>query len=135
MARKSIANLKSQGKLVENAVEEFQSISELKYELGMEVYEAQDDATKKAIDRIVGTLQVYATGFITVQLQPPHGGVVPVRIDAKYLGYNLLWLAIEICKDMAILGIRIASFDFPPSQCVKCGAEIIPERRRPKGKR
>lgn len=134
MARKSITNLKSNAKLVENAVAEFKSISELKYELAKEAYDAQDEDTKKAIDRIIGTLQVYATGSITVQLQPPFGEYVTVRIDATYLGYNLLWLAIEICKDMALLGIRLAAFDFPQSMCAKCSAEIIPERRS-KGKR
>lgn len=127
MARKSAANLLSHTTFVEEAVEEFQSVSELKYELGMEIYDAQDDATKEAIMGIVKTLQVYSTGHISVQ--PPSGDAVKVEVDTKYFGYNLFWLAIEICKDMATLGIRIASFDFLPSQCVRCGAEITEEAR------
>ena len=132
MARKTVADLKSNvvDQLTKDAVDDFKSVSEIKYELAKEAYDLQDEPTRLAIDRIMETLQVYATGSITVQLSPPRGALVPVRIDNTYLGYNLLWLAVEICKDLAFLDLQVANFKFPPSQCLKCGAEIIPEKRK-----
>lgn len=128
MARKSVTNLRSADKLVEEAVEFFKSVSEIKYELAKDAYDAQDEETKAVIDRIHDTLRVYASGYITVQLSPPSGDLVPVKIDNDYLTYNLLWLAVEIIKDLAILGTRVANFEFPPSMCAICGSEIIPEK-------
>lgn len=128
MARKQITDLKSADKLVTEAIEEHQSIAEVKYELAKAAYDAQDKETKAVIDRIVDTLRTYATGYIHVQLQPPTGALVPVKLDNTYLGYNLLYLAVEIVKDLAFLDIQVASFEFPEAYCARCGAELgIPE--------
>jgi hypothetical protein len=70
MARKSIGKLTSKNSLLDEAVEEWKSTSELKYELAKSAYDVQDDETKKVIDRILATLQTYATGYITIQLTP-----------------------------------------------------------------
>jgi hypothetical protein len=131
MARKSITDLKSSDKLVKEAIARQKSISEVKYEIAREAFDLQDDKTKEVIDRMVETLRNYTTGYINVQLQPPTGALVPVRLDNEYLGYNLLFLAVEIVKDLALLDIKVANFKFPPSMCVKCGAELgIPEQTR-----
>ena len=128
MARKSITDLRSKSKLQADALEEYKLTSEIKYELAKAAYDEQDKATQKVIDRIVDTLRGYCTGYINVQLQPPTGALVPVKLDNRYLGFNLLFLAVEIVKDLALLDIRVASFQFPQSQCAKCGAELgIPE--------
>lgn len=129
MPRKSVIDLKSSDNLLDQATEEFKDVSEVKAEMARAVYDQQDAKTKAVIDSIHATLQHYATGYITVQLAPPSGALTPVKLDNEYLGYNLLYLAVEIVKDLAITGIRVASFVFPPSLCVECGAEVIPEKR------
>jgi hypothetical protein len=129
MPRKSVADLKTKDRLVKDAVAGFKNASDVKYELAKDAYEMQDTETQRAIDRIVDTLRTYATGFIEVQLQPPTGAVVPVKIDAKYLGYNLLFLAVEVAKDLAFVDIRLAGFKFPEGHCVSCGAELHGETR------
>lgn len=134
MPRKSVTDLKSADKLIDEAIENFKSVSEIKYELAKDAYDMQDDKTKAVIDRLVKTLQTYATGSITLQLAPPHGKLVAVAIENDYLMFNLLYLAMEIVKDLAITGIRVAKFEFPPSLCSNCGSEIIPELRTKKGK-
>jgi hypothetical protein len=129
MGRKSISDLKSVDKLTEDAVEEFKSVSEMKWELARDAYELQDKETKAVIDRIVATLRTYANGYIAVQLNPPTGETIPVKIENDYLDMNLLWLAVEVVKDLAFIGVQVASFEFPPSLCAQCGADIIPEKR------
>jgi hypothetical protein len=129
MPRKSTANLKSADKLIEQAVEDWKGVSVIKYEMAKEAYDAQDAKTQAVIDRIVGTLRSHANGYINVQLTPPSGGLVAVKIDNEYLMMNLLYLALEVVKDLAIVGTRVATFKFPPSLCAACGAEVIPEKR------
>lgn len=115
--------------MLEDAIDEFKAISEMKYELAKEAYDSQDAQTQVVIDRVVGTLRQYATGYINVQLNPPEGAPVPVKLDNRYLGFNLFWLAIEIVKDLAFVGIRVENFEFPPTQCAQCGVELIPEKK------
>lgn len=128
MARKTLADIDPN---LKSAVEDFEAVSLVKYEMAQDAYELQDEETQKVIDRIAGTLRSYATGFLNVKV----GNVyVPIKVDNDYLGYNLFYLAVEVVKDLAFLDIRVANFVFPPSQCVKCGADIIPEKRNAKGK-
>lgn len=131
MPRKSITGFspKSIDRMTEDAIEEFKAVSEMKFELAKDAYERQDSETKATIDRIVSTLRQYATGYINIQLNPPEGALVPVKLDNEYLGYNLYWLAVEIVKDCAFIGIRIANFEFPDTYCAQCGRELIPEKR------
>jgi hypothetical protein len=124
MPRKQLTNLKSSDKLLADAIEQFHGVSEVKYELAKEAYAIQDIDTKAVIDRIAATLRQHANGYIQVQLDPPRGALVPVKIENEYLGMNLLWLAIEIVKDLAFVGIRVAKFKFPEQVCAQCGVQL-----------
>lgn len=128
MARKSLADIDPD---LRRATEEFESISLVKYEMAKDAYDLQDDKTQKVIDRIVGTLQQYATGHITVKVG---GSYVPVKITNEYLGFNLLYLAVEVVKDLAFLDIRVESFKFPELLCAVC-ADPMPEQTNARGKR
>lgn len=134
MPRKSITSLRSErlDQLTAEAFEEFKAVSEVKHELAMDALKAQDDETQEAIKRVAKTLQTYATGYITLQLGPPSGKPVQVKIENDYLTMNLIWLAVEIAKDLAFVGIKLAEFQFPESLCAQCGSEIIPEQRKRK---
>jgi hypothetical protein len=89
--------------------------------MAKDAYDLQDEETQAAIDRIVCTLQSYVTGFLNVKVAG--ASYVPVKIDNEYIGYNLLYLAVEVAKDLALLNIRVANFTFPPVLCVVCGAD------------
>jgi hypothetical protein len=104
--------------------EELQTTAELRGEIAQEAYDYQDDEMKKVIDRIVTRLREASTGYVDVQVNPPSGTVVPVKLEAKYVHFNLLYVATEIVKDLAMFDVRIASYKFPPSLCVACGAEL-----------
>jgi hypothetical protein len=116
------------------AIEEAKTLIEIRHELAQEAYDFQDDATKAVIDRIVSRLRLSAGGYITVHVNPPHGNKVPVKFEQAYLDFNLLYVATEILKDNALFDIRIASYKFPPSQCVTCGVELTKEAK-PKKRR
>lgn len=133
MPRKSVTDLKSAKRKLNEAMEEFESLSEVKYELAKAAYEVQDAKTQQVIDRIVATLRTYATGYVTFQLAPPRGALSTVKITNEYLGYNLFYLAVEVMKDLAMMGIKVAEFTFPPALCAQCGAELgIPELKKVK---
>jgi hypothetical protein len=102
---------------IASAVEDFQALSLVKYEMALAAYELQDAETRGIIDRIVVTLGQYATGALSI-------AGTEVQIDNEYLGYELLYLAVEITKDLAFLGIRVANFTFPQTLCAGCGAEL-----------
>jgi hypothetical protein len=109
---------------VKEALEEFKILTELRYEMAMEAYNAQDEATQGVIDRIKDRLALGASGYIKIRVNPPHGGTVPVRIERDMLDANTLFIATEILKDLAVFDVRIENYQFPPSMCVSCGAEI-----------
>lgn len=121
MARK--AAIQTDDRLRE-ALEEAKAIIEVRHEIAQEAYDFQDESTQKAIDNIVRRLRLAATGTINVRVNPPRGATVPVKIEQQYVDFNLLFIATEIVKDLALCGIRIATYTFPPSFCVACGAEV-----------
>lgn len=132
MAKKQISET---DRYVKDAVEEWRSLAEMRGELAREAYDYQDDATKAVIDRIVTRLRLGASGYIEVRVNPPKGNLVAVKIEQAYLDFNLMYVALELLKDLALFDIRVGSFQFPPSLCSSCGAEIIAERPRKRGKR
>lgn len=103
MARKSLAVIDPQ---LAEAAEEFKDISEIRYELAMDVYNAQDAKTKVVIDKIVATLQQFS------------------KTDNEIVGWNLMYLATEIVKDLAFMDIRVAEFEFPVQMCAMCGVVL-----------
>jgi hypothetical protein len=135
VARKSVVNLKAADELVKDAVEEFYTVSEMKYEIAKASYDAQDDDTRDMIDQLVKVLNLHATGYITVTLDPPHGGAVPVKVEKKYVGFNTLYIVMDMLKTLALFDIRVGKYTFPAAYCSNCEAELIPERQtKPKAR-
>lgn len=121
MARKTI--IQTDSRLME-ALEEAKAIIEIRHEIAQEAYDFQDEKTKGAIDMIVRRLRLAATATVNVRVNPPRGATVPVKIEQQYVDFNLLFIATEIVKDLALCGIKIASYKFPPTFCVACSAEV-----------
>lgn len=119
-------------KQVAEAVEEFKQLTMIRYEMAKDVFDHQDEDTQEVLQRIVDRLRLSATGYITVSVNPPHSAVVPVKIEQQYVDFNLLFIATEILKDLATFDVRVASFEFPPSLCASCGAEITGQARKRK---
>jgi hypothetical protein len=131
MARKTVVE---NDERINEALEEFKILTELRLEMAQEAYNFQDDATKAVIDRIRERLALGASGYIKVRVNPPHGSSVPVKIERALLDANVLFLATEIMKDLAMFDVRVEGYEFPPNLCTSCGAEIeTPKTRRKRG--
>jgi hypothetical protein len=129
MARKTA---KTTDTRVQEALEEWQALTEVRYEMAKEAFDYQDEKTQAVVWRIVNRLRIGASGYITVRVNPPGGSSVPVKVDQEYLDYNILYVAMEILKDLAMFDIRVGTYKFPPSQCVTCGAELTKEQPKKK---
>jgi hypothetical protein len=129
MPRKSVVTLKANDELVKESVEQFYLVSEMKYEIAKAAYDAQDDDTRDMIDQLVKVLNLHATGYITVQLDPPHGGAVPVKVEKRYVDFNTLYIVMDMLKTLALFDIRVGKYVFPAAHCAQCEAELIPERK------
>lgn len=130
MARKHVVTGEKQ---IAEAIEEFALMCEVRYEIAKAAFDFQDDETKEVLSRIRDRLRLAVTGYISVQVNPPHSGTVPVKIEPKYIDMNLLYVATEILKDLALFGIRVANYKFPDMHCSNCGVEIA--KTRPKKRR
>lgn len=86
--------------------EEQQLMAEVRGEIAQEAYDAQDAKTKAAIDAVAHRLAKDAAS------------------TDIYTQHNLLFVAVEIVKDLAVTGIRVASYNFPEGQCVSCGGAL-----------
>lgn len=122
MSKKTAEDLKSADKLIDMAYEQFAFITAVKAELAQEVYDAQDAKTKTAINMIQSKLRQLVTDTIILTLE--NGGKAEAQITAEDLEQNVLWLAVEIVKDLAIVGVQVANFKFPTKSCAICGGDV-----------
>lgn len=119
---KSATDLRSADKLIDEAYESFAAVSEIKHELSQEVFDAQDDETKAALTQIAASLLVYSTD--TIKLDLGKQGKAEAQVEREHLDWNLQWLAVEIAKDLAVVGIRVANFVLPLDACAICGGDV-----------
>lgn len=78
----------------------------VKVEMANDVFTKQDAPTKAAIKKVLDVLKTHAVD------------------DDEHTVMHLRWLAVEIVKDLALTGVRVATFTFPPTICVGCGEEV-----------
>ena len=111
------------------AVEEWKTLTEIRYELATTVYEAQDEQTQVTMQMLVNRLRLSSAGYVEIQVNPPRGSLVPVKIEQQYLDYNLLYIVTQIFSDLAVTGVRVGTFKPVPGVCASCGAEIKKARK------
>jgi hypothetical protein len=106
----------------QQATDEFASLSAVKYDMALEMLDAQDEATRNVVGRIAKTLEEYAVN----EVQASFGSVkaVTITLDDEQVQQNCVWIAVEIVKDLGFLGVRVANFSFPESICTSCGGPV-----------
>ena len=112
----------------EEALAEIRALIEVRYEIAKEAYDMQDEQMRGVIDQMVRRLRLSTTGYVNVHINPPRGSIVQAKLDQKYVDFNLLYVATEILKDLALMDIKIGTYKFPPAMCVTCGAEVTQEK-------
>jgi hypothetical protein len=117
VARKSVY------KPVDPITHEQMALIEIKAELAQEAYDFQDTETQALIRRLTERLRPLAA--------------FPPGLPSKYMDMQLLFLATEILKDLALFDVKVGTYKFPPATCIRCGAEMHDplKRGRKRGKR
>lgn len=122
---------------IQRAIEVWQEQAKARYKIAMAVHGAQDGITKEAIERIRDRLVAYSTGLIKISPDGFSGMPVTVEVEVQYIDFNALYLAVGIMSDLAMVGVQIGNFEFPPGICSECGAMLTPKKgaKRAKTKR
>lgn len=95
-------------------VAQIRALSQVKYEMALDTFNEQDAETQTVINKMVDTLYGLAMGTFIEDGQT-------VQVDDGIVGASVLWLAVEIVKDLALCGARVGNFTFPQSLCSSCG--------------
>jgi hypothetical protein len=117
---------------VNKELELFRASTEARYRISREVFEAQDVQTRDVISRIQDRLMIGANGVIRVYPDGKRQQSVLLNVGLEYIEMNALYVAVEILKDLALMDVRIANFEFPKTVCAECGVKITPPRKRRK---
>lgn len=115
--RVSEAKLRELG---DQALAEFQEASQDRYDRAMVIYEAQDNETKDALDRMIDLLSGIARKRMWVGAGRHSDSRLVMTLPDQVIRHNMTYMAVEILKDLAQMDVRVASFKFPKDLCIVC---------------
>jgi len=118
---KTATDLKSVDKLTDEAVEMFEAVAEVKAELANAVLEAQDAKTKALILIVASSLRSRLSDGIKVKVGRSH---IDAMARGKAIESTVLWMATELVKDLALVGLQVGNFQFPSDVCAICGGDV-----------
>lgn len=116
---------------VEGPMEIFKRQTEARRKIAQAAYDAQDRDTRAVIDAICDRLSVISTGNAVVY--PEGKGNSPgvlVRVPAELTDANILFFATEILKDLAMMDVRVANYEFPTVYCAECQEKLTTKKRK-----
>lgn len=120
MARKKLLTLQEKA---ERELQVFIEQSEARHKIAQRVYDHQDKDTKHSIDVMVDRIVSISRGVVSVKLKGEKERVA-ISVPKEQIRQNALYLATEILKDLAMLDIRIAGFQFDAKFCADCGKPV-----------
>ena len=118
--------------MAEKALADFKEAAEDRYNRAMKVYEAQDNETKDALDRMIDLLSGIARKRMWVAPSRGSEHRAVVLLPDQVIRQNMTYMAVEILKDLAQMDVRVAGFKFPEGLCLVCSTEIKPKKKRKK---
>lgn len=86
-------------------------VTEYTYTVARETYGTQDKETRAAIDKMWSVLVKHSTGS-------------KLNVSEEVIKNALFVIAVDITKDLALLGIKVEQFIMPTNICIKCGGEV-----------
>ena len=105
-------------------VELFESATRARFRIARAAYDHQDNETQRVIDIIVERLRTAGSGYIRIYPNGKRNPSVAVPITLEQQDQNILFIAMEIVKDLALFDIRLASYEFPKVYCATCGDKL-----------
>lgn len=116
---------------VEQALEIFGQETEARYKVAKRAYDQQDNTTREAFDFMVDRIVEISRDEIVVK-PIEDKRALRVKITPDLIRKNALYMATEICKDLALLDIRVENYEFVPNVCTECAVEIKPSKKKKK---
>lgn len=126
-------NLDELRKLAGQAMEDFKIEAKARHDKAHKLYVKQDDDTQDALDRMTALLVRIARRQMWVGVGGKQDRLVMV-IPEETIYHNMVFMAVEILKDLAQMDVRVAGFKFVHNLCAECYAEISPKKQTVKKK-
>lgn len=98
-------------------MDDFEALTMVKYDVARDVFAAQDDKTQKALQKLADEIEKQTTGSVKIGRKFVQAGTLLIQ-------YSAFTLAIEIAKDLAVCGVRVANFVLPADLCFVCGDSV-----------
>ena len=121
---------KAVGSAERKQLELFKASTEARHRLALDVFNHQDSDTQEVIERIQDRLMIGANGVIRVYPNGKQQRSVILDVGLDYMTMNALYVAVEILKDLALMDVQIAQFQFPTSVCAECGVKLNEPRKK-----
>jgi hypothetical protein len=127
-----MAVTKKKPKVVTEQLELYRKATEARYRIAMATFKIQDRKTQLAIEVIRDRLTTAASGSIRIYPNGKRKDSIVVSVDQELVDQNLLYVAIEIVKDLAFMDIQVENFQFGTVHCAECGERLGPRKKKPK---
>lgn len=119
---------------VREQIKQWKEISLARGRLAQEAFDHQDAETQAVLSRVRDRLLLGANGI--VRFTDEKGRTFHHKVEMEYLGHNAMFIATEILKDLALMDVRVAHYEFPLTLCAECNERIakVPVPRRKGGR-
>jgi len=124
---------KSAGKqIIAEQLKLFEEHTKARSKIAKAAYEAQDEETKEALDLLRSRVATMSSGYIRIFPNGKRNPSIAVPIAWELAEQNILFIATEILKDLALMDIQVANYQFPKVYCAECGDKLTPRKKKRK---
>jgi len=102
----------------DRALAELSEVVEGRYKTALKIFDYQDELTQEAIQAIADRMKISTTGVVQINDRP-------IKLPPETIEKNTFFLAVEIITNLALMGVRIANYQFNPRICGYCRRSIV----------
>jgi hypothetical protein len=110
--------------VIKQQLEIFEQATNARYRIARLAYEAQDSETRRILDMVCDRLKTAGSGYIRIFPNGKRNPSVAIPINLEFQDKNILFIATEILKDLALFDVKVANYKFPKVYCVNCGDRL-----------
>jgi hypothetical protein len=116
--------VRTQEKIVRDQLDLFYEQTNARYRIARAAYDAQDEDTQRVIDMLCDRLKTAGTGYVKIFPNGKRNPPVSIPITLEYQDMNVLYIATEILKDLALADVKVENYNFPRVYCDECGDRL-----------